>query len=115
MSLNQCWASRTNINGVDNIYNPNHLLLWNEFCPEFPWVGPLAFQNANDGDDDSATDGEATTNYLGEYWVTTGEIQTVHFRQFGWTDDGDDEGKESRLSSMDGRTGTVRISVQTRT
>jgi hypothetical protein len=88
MSLNQCWASKTNADGVDNIYDAGngHILLWNEFCPQFPWVGPLAFQSAN-----IPADGLATTNYLGEYWDTTGEIQTVHFRQFGWTVDGDDE------------------------
>ena len=72
-----------------------HILLWEEFCPQFPWVGPLAFQN-----NDLPNDGEATTNYLGEYWDTTGQIQQVHFRQFGWTVDGDDEGKDSKTSVL---------------
>jgi len=88
MSLNQCWASKTNTDGVDNIYDSDngHILLWEEFCPQFPWVGPLAYKN-----EDIPTDGGATTNYLGEYWDTSDEIQTVHFRQFGWTVDGDNE------------------------
>ena len=68
-----------------------HILLWEEFCPQFPWVGPLAYKN-----EDIPTDGGATTNYLGEYWDTSDEIQTVHFRQFGWTVDGDNEGIESK-------------------
>ena len=94
-------------------YNPKwtsikgHVLLWEEFCPQFPWVGPLAYKN-----EDIPTDGGATTNYLGEYWDTSDEIQTVHFRQFGWTVDGDNEGMESegyfyRLSNIDGQTGLV--------
>ena len=88
-----------------------HILLWNEFCPEFPWVGPLAYQTG-----DLPTDNDPTTNYLGEYWDTSDEIQTVHFRQFGWTVDGDDQGKESKsFNSVRWTVGPVRISVQTRT
>ena len=68
----------------------DHILLWQEFCPQFPWVGPLAYNTT-----DVPTDGEATTNYLGEYWDSTAQIQKVHFRQFGWTADGDDQGTDS--------------------
>lgn len=87
MSLNQCWASKTNVANTDDIYSAGngHILLWEEFCPKFPWVGPLAYKG------NTPTDGEATTNYLGEYWDTTEEIQTVHFRQFGWTTAGEDK------------------------
>ena len=68
----------------------DHILLWQEFCPQFPWVGPLAYNTSDIG----ALSG-STTNYLGEYWDSTAEIQKVHFRQFGWTADGDDQGTDS--------------------
>ena len=43
LSLNQCWASKTD-EVTDHTYdNTTHILLWDEFCPEFPWVGPLAY------------------------------------------------------------------------
>ena len=106
MSLNECWASKTNT-VADHTYNSGnvshskqtdllitllfkgHILLWQEFCPQFPWVGPLAYNTSDIG----ALSG-STTNYLGEYWDSTAEIQKVHFRQFGWTADGDDEGTD---------------------
>ena len=44
LSLNQCWASKTDT-VLDHTYDSSqgHILLWDEFCPEFPWVGPLAY------------------------------------------------------------------------
>ena len=47
LSLNQCWASKTNL-VTDHTYDSGegHILLWDEFCPEFPWVGPLAYSDS---------------------------------------------------------------------
>ena len=44
LSLNQCWASKTD-EETDHTYDSGegHILLWDEFCPQFPWVGPLAY------------------------------------------------------------------------
>ena len=46
LSLNQCWASKTDT-VLDHTYDSSqgHILLWDEFCPEFPWVGPLAYSD----------------------------------------------------------------------
>ena len=48
LSLNQCWASKTNT-VTDHAYDSaeGHILLWDEFCPEFPWVGPLAYSSGS--------------------------------------------------------------------
>lgn len=80
MSLNKCWASEKN-EDADKSYNVDkgHVLLWDQFCPKFPWVGPLAFTDAPTED---------IQGYLGEFWVTSIGIQKIHFRQFGWTNGG---------------------------
>ena len=46
LSLNQCWASKTD-EDTDHTYDSaeGHILLWDEFCPQFPWVGPLAYSD----------------------------------------------------------------------
>ena len=48
LSLNQCWASKTDL-VTDHTYDSaeGHILLWDEFCPEFPWVGPLAYSSGS--------------------------------------------------------------------
>ena len=48
LSLNQCWASKAD-EEADHVYDSSlgHILLWDEFCPQFPWVGPLAYATAS--------------------------------------------------------------------
>ena len=44
MSLNQCWASKTNTDGVDNIYNKDNVSYWPWMTTDvlkWPWlIGP---------------------------------------------------------------------------
>ena len=60
----------------------DQVLLWNEFCPEFPWVGPLWKDESSERKRRSAE--ETVDQYLGEYWLGADGIQKIHFRQFAW-------------------------------
>jgi hypothetical protein len=86
LSLNQCWASKTD-EDTDHTYDSaeGHILLWDEFCPQFPWVGPLAYSDPLP----THGTGEDVNGYLGEFWDTSAQIQQIHFRQFGWTNTAD--------------------------
>ena len=99
MSVNQCWASKT---ADEDVYDPalnqvstsffikckikpllkDQVLLWDEFCPEFPWVGPLWKNESTERKRRTAE--ETVDQYLGEYWLGSDGIQKIHFRQFAW-------------------------------
>jgi len=83
LSLNQCWASKAD-EEADHVYDSSlgHILLWDEFCPQFPWVGPLAYATASLPTHGT---GQDVSGYLGEFWDTSDQVQQIHFRQFGWT------------------------------
>ena len=57
-------------------------LFWDEFCPEFPWVGPLWKDETSERKRRTVED--TVDYYLGEYWLGADGIQKIHFRQFAW-------------------------------
>ena len=39
---------------ISNVFLKDHVLLWEEFCPQFPWVGPLGY-STEDGEIEPTT------------------------------------------------------------
>ena len=64
ISLNKCWATKADIanadanqwpansdadfndpTGGDTANAANQIVLWEEFCPKYEWVGPAAYES----------------------------------------------------------------------